>query len=138
MNHKAAGPDLLALLMEEVRERLKDTSASRPPKWNWVETRTVALIHIDELSNKSPLGIFIELQCSRDKTARRLVPAPPDHIYSVLVTEYVSGSLWLYPHISDTSIPVSDQEFEDLRARFWDLLHDLENSTCASANPKGR
>jgi hypothetical protein len=116
---------LLDALMEEVRERIKASAVLRPPKWNWVEKRTIALIHIDELSNQSPLGLFIELQCSRDPTARRLVPAPVDHVHSALSTEYVRGALWMYPAETSVDIPVSAQELSDLRLRFWELLDEL-------------
>ena len=118
-------PSALSLdsLMEEVRERIRENV--QPPKWNWVEKRTVALVHIDELGNKSPLGLFIQLECSRDRSARRLVPAPPDHIYADLVTEHVTGPFWLYPQVHSCDIPTTPQELLDLKARFWELLTEL-------------
>lgn len=121
-------PDTLSLeklldeVLREVRERQRKSC-----RYQWEAKRTLALVHIDELGNKSPLGVFHELHCARDKSARRLVPTTDSENDPDIPVEFVRGALWTTPQIRTDDRILSPSDLSDMRARFWELLRELES-----------
>lgn len=90
---------------------------------NWVQGKTILLIHKAEDGHESFLGIYIELLNPR-ASARRLIPAHGTVHGSVKNREIVKGDYWIHPQIPAPQ-PTSSRERREIRQRFNELMSQV-------------
>jgi len=122
------------LLREALHQQAKKISicpAPKPPpavakgdlyrtESNWVQGKTLLLIHRSPDGRESFLGIYIELLNPR-ASARRLIPAKGTVHGSVKEKEIVSGDYWIHPQVFHPPL-TSPREAAEITARFRELI----------------
>lgn len=87
---------------------------------NWVQGKTIQLIHRAKNGHESFLGVYVELLNPR-ASARRLIPAHGTVHGSIRCREVVQGDYWLHPQVT---IPRKEtpREVKEITERFHELM----------------